>query len=137
MKKLFRNIVILFFPLLFVFAINESSRLENKRKRFLSQNTKTINSNKPLKTKCTWACHNNTVYCKENHVKYLRNQFYFTDQIYFGIINTLQNTGNYGLANIVLLIIVFPLLIYFMLLKTLNNFSKIKNLKNESVRTNT
>tara|TARA_B110001452_G_scaffold34263_1_gene26432 strand:+ start:802 stop:1020 length:219 start_codon:yes stop_codon:yes gene_type:complete len=54
--------------------INELVRLNTNEKGYpkgkwgLIQNISEINTADKLKGKCTWICHNDTNYCKENHV---------------------------------------------------------------------
>ena len=62
-------------------------------------------------------------------MKYLKNYFAYTDIIYFGIISLLANTGNYGLANIIFLVILLPLLMWFFIIKSLNIQDNINILK--------
>jgi hypothetical protein len=79
--------------------------------------------------KCSWQCHEDTNHCKENHVKYAGEYFEFIDPIYFGIINSLKSTGDYGLANIIFLVILFPLFMYFLLIRSIDMEFKIRELK--------
>ena len=88
-----------------------------------------INSGKKLKDKCTWFCHDHTNYCKDNHVKLATPYFNKIDPIYFGIIEFLRSTKNYGLANIIFLVIIFPLIMYFSLIKSISLELKIRKLK--------
>jgi hypothetical protein len=131
MKKHIRNLTILIFPFLFMIIVNESTRPTIKEKPYSKFGIAAIYSVDKNTEKCTWICHNNTTYCKEKHVKYLKNYFAYTDIIYFGIISLLANTGNYGLANIIFLVILLPLLMWFFIIKSLNiqdniNISKKK-----------
>jgi len=120
------KIVIFLFPFFFIVVVNEFSRI------FIPENSETrfkINSSKKNIEKCSWICHNNTNYCKNNHVKFVSNHFSITDKIYFGIIKTLQLTGKYKFANILFLVIVFPLIIYFLLIRNIDLIFKLKNYK--------
>jgi hypothetical protein len=45
--------------------------LGNNLKQFEINGITVINSSQRTVDKCTWACHNDTEYCKENHVKTL------------------------------------------------------------------
>ena len=49
--------------------------------------------------------------------------------LYFGTISLLAKTGNYGLANIIFLVILLPLLIWFFIIKSLNIQDEIRKLK--------
>ena len=114
--------------------INEFVRLNTNEKGYtkgkwgLIQNITAINTADKLKEKCTWICHNDTKYCKNNHVKLAKPYFNKIDPIYFGIINSLKSTGYYGLANIIFLVIILPLIIYILLVKSISLEFKIRKL---------
>lgn len=74
--------------------------------------------------KCTWECHNNTGFCKKNHVKYLAKYFSITDPIYFKIINSLKSTGDYQGANVFILVFIIPTLSFYFIIKGIES---IKN----------
>jgi len=109
--------------------VNEVVRPTIKEKPYSKYGITAINSVNKSTEKCTWICHNNTTYCKEEHVKYLKNYFAYTDTIYLGIITLLANTGNYDLANIIFLVILLPLLIWLFITKSLNIQDKINIVK--------
>jgi len=69
---------------------------------------------KPSSEKCSWKCHDDTAFCKTNHVKYAKSYFNQIDPIYFGIINSLKSTGDYRGANILFLVLLIPIIIYFL-----------------------
>ncbi|WP_338812348.1 hypothetical protein V9L05_13160 [Bernardetia sp. Wsw4-3y2] len=129
---LLRNITLLVFPFLLMILINEAVRPTITEKSFQEKGIIAINSVIKSPKKCSWACHNIENYCKENHVKILQNYFPFTDPIYFGVIRFLQSTGKYRGANIIVLVILIPLLMYFLLIKSLSLPSQIK--KAQSLR---
>jgi len=129
MRKYIRNLAILISPFLFMIIVNEVVRPTIKEKSYSKYEITAINSVDKNTEKCTWICHNNTTYCKKHHVKYLKNYYAYTDAIYFGIIGLLAKTGNYGLANIIFLVILLPLLIWFFIIKSLNIQYKINKLK--------
>lgn len=129
MRKYIRNLAILISPFLFMIIVNEVVRPTIKEKPYSKYGITTINSVDKNTEKCTWICHNNTTYCKKHHVKYLKNFYAYTDPIYFGIISLLAKTGNYGLANIIFLVILLPLLIWLFIIKSLNIQDKINKLK--------
>ncbi len=131
MKRWIRNLILLIIPFLVMVLVNEFTRPRIKENRHNKQGISAINSATKTTTKCSWICHNDTNYCKENHVKILGNYFQYTDPVYFGIIKSLKSTGNYGLANIVFLVILFPLFMYFLLIKSLDLQREIKALKFE------
>lgn len=120
MKKTLRTIFILLLPFLTMTIVNENSRSKVNEKPYEAHGIKTINSAKHVSTKCTWACHNDTAYCKKKHVKYLKPYLKITDLFYFGLIGLLASTGNYGLANIFFLVILLPGAILFFIMKAWN-----------------
>ena len=129
MKKYIRNITILISPFLLMIVVNEMVRPIIREKPYSYHGVTTINSVDKVGAKCTWICHNNTSYCKENHVKYLKKYLKYTDPIYFGIINSLKSTGNYQWANIIFLFILIPLIIWFFIIKSLNIQDEINKLR--------
>ena len=130
MKKGIRNTIILLSPFLLMVTINELTRISHAKNNGIYKKIETINSSEKRKNKCTWACHKNTNFCKENHVKKSKTLFKIIDPIYFGIIQLLKSTGNYILANIIFLVILFPSFIYFLLLKNIDLRTKINSIKN-------
>ena len=138
MKKQFIYWSILIFPFLVMIMINELVRLNINEEGYTKQakggvfiqGITAINSAKKLKGKCTWICHNNTNYCKENHVKFVKPYFEKIDPIYFGIISSLKSTGGYRLSNLILFVIVLPLIMYVLLVRSISLEFKIRKLKN-------
>jgi hypothetical protein len=129
MNRYIHNILILLFPFMFMVLINEVVRLKTKEEhRYMSQGITAINSADFLPHKCTWICHNNTTYCKTHHVKYLKPLYSITDLFYFGVIDLLASTGNYGAANIVFLVFLIPLTILYFIIKSINIQYKIRKL---------
>jgi len=129
MKNLFRNSIILLLPFVLMIVINESFRSSIKERPFHKYGHTTMNSDDRIKNKCTWNCHNHTSYCKAHHLKFLKQYTAFTDEIYEGEIHLLTKTGNYGLANIAILVIAIPFLIFYFLIKGLNIRNEIKKIK--------
>ena len=111
-------------------GVNESVRTGVKEKAYFIKKTTAINSGEKLKNKCTWHCHNDTAFCKKNHVKTKGGIFKIIDPIYVGIINFLKSTGHYVFANIFFLVILFPLIIYFLFIKNIDLRIKINKIKN-------
>mgnify|MGYP001601327724 CR=1 FL=1 len=109
-----------------MFMVNEIVRLSNKEKKHTKFGISTINTSKGDVEKCTWKCHDDTNYCKENHVKFLKPYFEYTDPIYFGVIGLLKKTGNYSLANIIFLVILIPFFIWLFLIKSLDIQDQLK-----------
>ena len=98
--------------------INEFARVRIKdAKLFKYHGINTIHPGMKRANRCTWICHNNTSYCKNQHVKFDKINFSFTDVVYFGVIGILKGTGNYGLANIIILVILIPFSIIYMIVR--------------------
>ena len=137
MKKQILYWSILILPFLGMIMINELARLDTKEEGYTKQGKRglpiqgitAINSAGPDPNKCTWMCHNNTNYCKENHVKLAKPYFDKTDPIYDGTIKSLQSTGSYVSANIIILVIILPLIMYILLVKSISLEFKIRKLK--------
>lgn len=132
MKRQIRNATILFLPFLLMILTNELVRPTISEKPTTISRVTAINSAIQTPSKCSWICHNNTNYCKKHHVKFMGDYFEYTDPIYWGFIGLLKSTGNYGLANIVLFVVVLPLLMYFFLIKSLDVQLEIKRLQSIS-----
>ena len=130
MKKQVLYWSILILPFLGMIMINELVRLKTKEEGYTKQGVTAINTAKKQKHKCTWICHEKTIYCKENHVKLAKPYFDKIDLIYFGIISSLKSTGNYRLANIIFLVIILPLIMYVLLVKSISLEFKIRKLNN-------
>lgn len=120
MKKRTLYLTILVLPFLIMVIANELVRSEIKENGFHYKGVTAINSTKTNAEKCTWHCHNDTDFCKTHHVKVLKSYFKYTDLLYFGIINSLKATGNYGGANIIFLVILLPGLMFLLLIKSIN-----------------
>jgi len=111
--------------------VNELRRPHIHEKPYQKEGVTAMNSAQKITNKCSWHCHNNTAYCKANHVKLMSKHFKYTDSIYFGIINTLKATGNYGAANIIFLVLIIPFAIVYLLLRSLQMQKEISKLKNK------
>ena len=134
MKKIdpFLFLLLILLPILGMILTNEYTRQTISEKGYQTQGLTAINPAQKLKHKCSWACHNNTNFCKQHHVKFAKPYFNKIDPIYFGIINSLQSTGNYGLANVIFLVFLFPLLMVFFFIKSLKIQGEIHQLKNSN-----
>ena len=130
--RLLRNTILLLLPYLIMILVNETVRPNIKEKPYTALVITAINSNVRTPDKCTWAAHSDTSYCKEHHVKFLKPYYQITDGVYFGIIGLLHSTGNYGAANIILLVILFPLIMWFSLVKIFDYNIAIRKLKKKS-----
>ena len=128
------NIIILVFPFFMMVCINEIIRPAINDKSSARFGAIAINSSVAKEDRCTWYCHDHTKYCKEHHVKFNKRYFAMTDQVYFGVISLLRSGGNYELANIFILVIVIPLAIWYLIIKSLNiqyEINKLKKRENE------
>lgn len=132
MKRFIRNVLIILLPFLFMVLINEAVRTKNKKPYKINEIT-AINSAKYLPKKCTWVCHNNTTYCKTHHVKYLKPYYAITDVFYFGVISALASTGNYGAANIIFLVFLFPLTILYFIIKSIEIKEEIRKFSKKNL----
>ena len=132
MKKRLLYLMILVLPFLIMVTVNEFVRLRTVENGFQKQGITAINSANADQNKCTWHCHNNTNFCKSNHVKLLNNYFAYTDLMYFGVINSLKKTGDYGLANILFLVVLIPALLYFLLIQSIKMQFEINKIKQEN-----
>ena len=130
--RLTRNIILLLLPYLIMILVNESVRPTIKEKPYQINGITAINSNLRTIDKCTWAAHSDTSYCKEHHVKFLKPYYGITDRLYFGVISLLHATGNYGAANIILLVLLFPLIMWYSLVKIFDYTIAIRKLKKKS-----
>lgn len=126
MTKFFRNSLILIAPFFLMVLVNEIIRLTIQKNNTSYLKVKTINTALPITSKCTWHCHHNTQYCKDNHVKWIESYFKYTDSVYFGIIRALKSTGDYGMANVVFWVVFLPLLMFFFFIKSLDLQTEIK-----------
>jgi hypothetical protein len=112
-------------------VVNEIVRPTIRQKRYSEYNVTAINSAKRTPDRCSWSCHYGTSYCKKHHVKYLKPYYKYTDKIYFGIIKLLQKTGNYGAANVIILVIFFPVMSWLFIMKSIDIELEIRKLKRE------
>ena len=128
MRKRTRNLFIFIMPFFLMILINEYSRVEKKGQGYQFKGVSVMNSAEQATKECTWNCHNNTAFCKSNHVKYLKTYFSYIDPIYFGMIKSLKSTGDYQVANIIFLMIIWPLVMFVLFIKSLSFIGKIKNL---------
>lgn len=133
---LVRNICLLLLPYIIMVVINESYRPLITEKPYSAYGFTAINSDIKSPLKCSWIAHSNTSYCKQHHVKFLKGYFHITDKMYFGVIQVLHSTGNYGAANIVFLVILFPLIMWYSLIKIIDYTIAIRKLKNRKNQQN-
>jgi len=115
-KSIVFNISVFLLPFFFMIIVNEIIAFKKSEKGYRVNNIEAINTNKSVITKCTWICHNNTSFCQAHHTKIIQPFLKYTDPIYFGTIQGLMATGNYGAANIVLYVFFFPFSIGLLLI---------------------
>jgi hypothetical protein len=127
-RSIKRNILILLAPFMLMVIVNECTRIQNKS-NFKSKGFTILNTTVPIKNKCSWNCHNNTSYCIKHHIKLTKPYLNFTNPIYFGAIGALMSTGNYGLANILFLVILMPLWMFYFLVKSIDLIIEIEKNK--------
>ncbi len=111
------RLLILSAPFLFMVFINEISRAVIEEEAYKRYGVESINPAMRVENRCSWVCHNSTSYCATHHIKYLHSVKSKIDPLYFGIIAFLNSFGNYALANIFFLIVLWPLLMWFLLVK--------------------
>ncbi len=123
-------------PLLLAFStmivVNEYCRVTMPESQ---RNTENLKMNTAVATPdaCTWKCFNDTIYCKQYHVKLTKSYFIFIDPFYFGMISVLMMMGNYGVANVLFLVVLWPLLLSYLLVKPLLIELQIKKLRKHHV----
>jgi hypothetical protein len=131
-----KRIALYLLPLLIAFStmivVNEYSRSTIAESQRSSESLK-MNSALATPDACTWKCFNDTTYCKEQHVKLTKNFFWLIDPFYFGIISALMMMGNYGAANILFLVLLWPLLLSYLLVKPVLIELQINNIRKRHV----
>ena len=131
MKIRILSVFILVAPILTVILVNELVRRRSTESPYRIGSITVVNSNLQMKSKCSWSCHNDTGYCKNHHVKLVRHYFRYSDVLFFGVIDLLKSTGNYGLANIVFLVFLLPMIMFYLLIRSIDLQMKIRNLKSQ------
>lgn len=110
--------------------VNELTRPTLKEKPYQLKGVKAMNSSRANLDKCSWHCYiETTSYCKKHHVKFASSLFKFIDPLYFGMIKSLHSGGFYQLMNVVFLVFLMPLLMFYLLVKSINMHYRIKALK--------
>lgn len=109
MIKSFRNLSFLIAPFLLMVAVNEYSRHIATDKPYNRRGLTFINSDIRSTDKCSWMCHNYSDFCDNNHIRYMGPIKSSLDIFYFGIIRALKSLGNYAIANLIFLVIGWPL----------------------------
>ena len=127
MNTLLKFILLLLLPFLIVILVNEFQRTKVKSQDFKIYGVSTMNTAKYDKNTCTWVCHNSTTHCKTNHATLASEYSECIDPVYYGIINGLHGTGDYGLANVLLLVLAWPLLMCYLLIRILQMKKQLKH----------
>jgi hypothetical protein len=130
-KRFIRNTLILIAPFLAMMLINEIHRVIKDDKGGIYNGLSTLNSSNAKVKKCTWYCHSNTPFCKLHHVSISKNALNQINPIYESIINTLKKGNDYNLMNVLFLVIIIPMFIWFFIIKALNIQDKINLIKNK------
>ena len=124
MNTLLKSILLLSVPFFIVILVNEFQRTKVKPQDFKIYGVSTMNTAKNDKNTCTWACHNSTKHCKMNHANFASE---YSDPLYFGIINILQDSGDYGMANVLLLVFAWPFLMCYLFIRILQMRKQLKH----------
>lgn len=113
-------------------AINEYVRVKAGESGYFTQGVNAIHTAERLTEHCTWICHNDTDWCKTHHVKLISGHFAYFDQVYFGIVSLLQGTGAYGAANIFFLVLLIPVLMCYLLVKSIKMQVEINRIQQKN-----
>lgn len=105
MKWIFTALILVFLPLALVLAINQ-------------------NSSKITSKQCSWKCHDNTPFCKAKHSNLLKPYTSKIDIVYNFIISSLASTGNYKQANIIFLVLLWPLFMLSLIIANIYLYKK-------------
>ena len=136
MKKQVLYVSILILPFLGMIMINEFFRANSHEQGFTKYGVNAINSGEGFKHKCSFICHDKTKnYCQVHHVKLAKSYVEKINPIYYGIIDSLYSTDSYRLANLIILVIILPLIMYVLLVKSISLEFKIRKLKNGKINT--
>tara|TARA_B100001113_G_scaffold238941_1_gene196427 strand:- start:101 stop:511 length:411 start_codon:yes stop_codon:yes gene_type:complete len=136
MKKQVLYVSILILPFLGMIMINEFFRANSHEQGFTKYGVNAINSGEGFKHKCSFICHDKTKnYCQVHHVKLAKSYVEKINPIYYGIIDSLYSTDSYRLANLIIFVIILPLIMYVLLVKSISLEFKIRKLKNGKINT--
>ena len=127
MKTFYKSILLLSIPFFIMILINESQRESFDLHYFTIYDSPTMNSAEYDHDSCTWACHNNTTHCIKYHATTIASYSDWIDPLYFGIINGLKKTGDYGVANVLLLVVVWPLSMCYLFIRILQMKKQLRN----------
>ena len=125
MDRRLRNIILFLFPFMLMVVVNQFI----KPSKDPIPNDGKWNTTEQLTDRCSWACHNQTMYCIEHHVKMNTLLLKLTKPFYFGEIILLQMIGNYSFANILILVTLVPLYIWYFLIRIIDTLQEIREAK--------
>ena len=131
MKKLLLYFLVIAGPFLVMVVVNESMRggLRDVTP-YSAYGFTAMNSVEFSEDACSWSCHNNTSKCMNHHVSVMTPYFKYINPLYFGMIRFLQaSPGTYAVANIIFLVIGWPALMMFLVLRSLWYQEKINAMK--------
>jgi hypothetical protein len=132
MKNLFPYLLVFVAPFLLMILVNEYVDSKTDESGYMLQEVEAIHSAQRLKEHCTWACHNDTNWCKTHHVTLLSGHFTYVDQVYFGIIGLLKATGAYGAANVFFLVFLIPVFMCYLLVRSIKMQLEINGIKRKN-----
>jgi len=126
-------------------VVNEIYRIKIKHEPFQYNGIKAINSANYDSQRCTWACHNSTTnHCLKKHTNVIVDGFPMhesIDKFYWAIINfnsqkvngkKVSNPRYYAAMNIIFLVVLWPLIMFFLLVNYIRLKTKFKNSKYET-----
>lgn len=125
MIKWAKYVGLLILPFIVMVVVNESIQSSDYIHSNKIYAIKTANSAQYFLSKCSWACHNDTSFCMSNHVTYLKKHLPATNRLYFGAIGLLRTSGNYALANVIILVFALPFTMWYFIVKSLIMQSKM------------
>lgn len=135
MSSRVKYLFLLLLPYLIMVAVNEVSRwrqpvaYEYKGGVTYGASIPAINPSEGDPDRCTWRCHDETEYCLRYHVESPPPEW--LKEAYLGIIRLLAGTGAYGLSNVLLLGVGWPLVLLLLLIGVVQMRQKIKSLRYE------
>ena len=116
MKRFFAYFLIICLPLLTICIVNETNKpqtLYTISTPFF-KNKNAYHSDQYTTNNCTWSCHN--FGCKHPHLI----QSKFIENIYFMIINGNKASQAYVLSSVVFLALIWPLVIFVLIILNIN-----------------
>ncbi len=131
MKRILLYLAILSIPFVVVIGVNETVRPTLTDPGYSELGYTAMNPVKATPEKCSWACHNGTLYCEKYHVSAVRPLMPFIRPFYYGLISLLMSTGAYGAANLLFLVILFPGLLFYWVVRSIQLQKAIKQLQKE------